>query len=135
MMFWRTIRKRGDPLSITINKWTIVEYSEIWTAIVLFVNSLSLVVVKLNSFSREEINALAEYCLLKNYMLKSYALIEYNEVCKSEKEIDKPLVVLQNESWPDNHNSPMNYKKNNTDFAELLLQCVTLMEPILSMLE
>ncbi|CDC28963.1 hypothetical protein [Anaerotignum sp.] len=67
-------------MPITINKWTIVEYSEMLTAIVLFVNSLSLVVVKLNSFSREETNALAEYCLLKNHMLKSYVLIEYNEV-------------------------------------------------------
>ena len=29
----------------------------------------------------------------------------------------------------------MDHKKNNTDFAELLLQCVTQMELILSMLE
>ncbi|MDR2873740.1 MAG: hypothetical protein LBV42_03225 [Methanobrevibacter sp.] len=75
------IKSITDNSFFVINQWMGNENSIKRPYIVIFVNSIPLVIIELKSPSREENDASEDYRQLKNYMKEIPSLFNYNVFC------------------------------------------------------
>ncbi len=83
---------------LVINQWTVVENEQRRPDVVIFINGLPLVVMELQSCSREETDASAAYRQLRNYMHDIPSLFVYNAFCiMSDLAISKAGTITASE--------------------------------------
>lgn len=81
-----------------VNQWTYQEYSEKRADIIIFINSLPLVLIELKSPSREETDASAAYRQIRNYIKEIPSMFIYNAFCvMSDMECSKAGTITSNE--------------------------------------
>lgn len=66
---------------IVANQWTFIENSNKRPDVILFLNSLPVVLVELKSPSREDTDASEAYRQLRNYMIEIPSMFIYNAIC------------------------------------------------------